>query len=644
MALEQITFNLGALDDAANSGKNYVSGQVFEVFNIDDTYADIFADSAGTIPIDQSGIQNISNSDGECKFFIDKGFYSIKSGGKVRQLNANFSFEFETVSDAVNARFISLIDGRRVYIKERLAYFIVQSSGVGVGTEGLNILTSNSNLNYELELETKDNIVSSTSLGVTDSNAETTLPLVNSLCGIKGWTLTARTLNASFQDTVRLRQSHSMYFDGSVFTINKETSGRGIELASDDSGNLPTKNAQLVISGLHIKPGAFVSANHNCDALSIGTHPDQTQGESSKISYKRIIIEGGFSWNVNLLDDMYLNTFYDFDIAEGYNGNVRVFTQNNAGESIRFVGGVIDGAHNDTNTAVNFQIEPNANADIYFLGTSMDYGDKQIIMRSGSIFGSIHMEGNSSLTDIELIETNNQPIMLHLTGGTIATGPLGGGPNDPPPEPAEGKASRIDVTGGKCTVILDGISNSLRGRGDTELVRVLSGTPTVSCRNIEYDPEPNNVAKTSYYLNRLDNGGFEAGTLRGWTTTGNITASTENPFEGTYSMKLVGTTGASFSALQKTYPSGNSKFIAAFKVQITDYTSGSIEMVLIFRNSKGDTVGTRTIPVSASSVGGWIDIEDSAPLVASTYEMEIQAKGTNFIGTGYVDKVLVDFI
>lgn len=125
MALEQITFNLGALDDAANSGKNYVENQVFEVFNIDDTYADIFADSAGTIPIDQSGIQNISNSDGECKFFIDKGFYNIKSGGKARQLNANFSFEFDTVSDAVNSRFISLLEGRRVFIVERGAYFKV---------------------------------------------------------------------------------------------------------------------------------------------------------------------------------------------------------------------------------------------------------------------------------------------------------------------------------------------------------------------------------------------------------------------------------------------------------------------------------------------------------------------------------------
>lgn len=153
MALEQITFNLGALDDAANSGKNYVSGQVFEVFNIDDTYADIFADSAGTIPIDQSGIQNISNSDGECKFFIDKGFYNIKSGGKARQLNANFSFEFETVSGAVNARFISLIEGRRVYISEREAYFkVVPSSLFDGGGDGLDNITSNANSSYGFDL------------------------------------------------------------------------------------------------------------------------------------------------------------------------------------------------------------------------------------------------------------------------------------------------------------------------------------------------------------------------------------------------------------------------------------------------------------------------------------------------------------
>lgn len=154
MALEQITFNLGALDDAANSGKNYVSGQVFEVFNIDDTYASIFADSAGTIPIDQSGIQNISNSDGECKFFIDKGFYNIKSGGKTRQLNANFSFEFDTVSDAVNARFISLIEGRRVFIVERGAYFnvVLSSSFSGGNAQGKDEITSSSNSSYGFKL------------------------------------------------------------------------------------------------------------------------------------------------------------------------------------------------------------------------------------------------------------------------------------------------------------------------------------------------------------------------------------------------------------------------------------------------------------------------------------------------------------
>lgn len=159
MALEQITFNLGALDDAANSGKNYVSGQVFEVFNIDDTYADIFADSAGTIPIDQSGIQNISNSDGECKFFIDKGFYNIKSGGKTRQLNANFSFEFETVSDAINARFISLLEGRRVFIVERGAYFqIVLTSSVN--DLGPNVIVSLSNNSYSLLLADDVNPIS----------------------------------------------------------------------------------------------------------------------------------------------------------------------------------------------------------------------------------------------------------------------------------------------------------------------------------------------------------------------------------------------------------------------------------------------------------------------------------------------------
>lgn len=223
MALEQITFNLGALDDAANSGKNYVAGQVFEVFNIDDTYADIFADSAGTIPIDQSGIQNISNSDGECKFFIDKGFYNIKSGGKARQLNANFSFEFETVSDAVNAKFISLLEGRRVFIAERGAYFnVVLTSSLSGNGDGIDELTSVSNPLYGLEIE-NESIIYIDKLGAGTADDASIINRAQDLADGKPIIYSANKTYTASQITIKGRSFHlsSNFFSAENGTYTK---------------------------------------------------------------------------------------------------------------------------------------------------------------------------------------------------------------------------------------------------------------------------------------------------------------------------------------------------------------------------------------------------------------------------------------
>lgn len=84
MALQQMTFNIGALDDSLAGGKNYIAGQVYEVFNANETLATIFSDVAGTMPITQDGTNNVSNSDGEVEFYIDEGVYYFVTGGKRR--------------------------------------------------------------------------------------------------------------------------------------------------------------------------------------------------------------------------------------------------------------------------------------------------------------------------------------------------------------------------------------------------------------------------------------------------------------------------------------------------------------------------------------------------------------------------------
>jgi hypothetical protein len=79
MALEQITFNIGAFNDSDAGGNNYFTDTVFEVKNqSDDTFATIYADASGATQIPQNGIDNVSNSRGECNFYIDDGDFYLE--------------------------------------------------------------------------------------------------------------------------------------------------------------------------------------------------------------------------------------------------------------------------------------------------------------------------------------------------------------------------------------------------------------------------------------------------------------------------------------------------------------------------------------------------------------------------------------
>ena len=82
MALDRIKFNIAAFSDDDAGGNNYYSGVIYEVFHSNNTLADIFSDAAGSSPINQDGISNKSNSDGESIFYIDNGSYYIKVNSK----------------------------------------------------------------------------------------------------------------------------------------------------------------------------------------------------------------------------------------------------------------------------------------------------------------------------------------------------------------------------------------------------------------------------------------------------------------------------------------------------------------------------------------------------------------------------------
>lgn len=113
MALEQVKYNIAAFDDSVAGGDNYIAGTIYEIFNTNDTLADIFSDAAGTNPIMQDGIENVSNNEGRCVFYIESGEYYIKVGAERDDLivgvesklinDISQDYEFDSVSSMINS-------------------------------------------------------------------------------------------------------------------------------------------------------------------------------------------------------------------------------------------------------------------------------------------------------------------------------------------------------------------------------------------------------------------------------------------------------------------------------------------------------------------------------------------------------------
>ena len=145
MALDRIKFNIASFNDADAGGNNYYAGIVYEVFNSNDTLADIYSDAAGANPINQDGISNKSNSIGEAIFYIDSGDYYIKVNEKVEYFstllssgalinNLSLPYVFDTVAD-FKVSSIEFPDGKTIHLRDRGADFTKISGQSGTGTE-----------------------------------------------------------------------------------------------------------------------------------------------------------------------------------------------------------------------------------------------------------------------------------------------------------------------------------------------------------------------------------------------------------------------------------------------------------------------------------------------------------------------------
>lgn len=96
MALIPFSRAIGALKDSDTvGGTNYYVGTVVNITDLSDVNVPIFSDRAGTVPLPQNGISNVTDSKGNFECFVAAGSYKVKALGEEEE------FDLKSVDDAI---------------------------------------------------------------------------------------------------------------------------------------------------------------------------------------------------------------------------------------------------------------------------------------------------------------------------------------------------------------------------------------------------------------------------------------------------------------------------------------------------------------------------------------------------------------
>jgi hypothetical protein len=363
----------------------------------------------------------------------------------------------------------------------------------------------------------------------------------------------------------------------------------------------------------------------------------------------------------------YLPEFEHCQFTYGHRYNLNL-TQgsSNSGENEKFIGCVINNAHNASVTGIGWYTPPTNDADIYFVGCSFDYNDQEFLHQGGFVskLGGHMEDGNSALGAYsggpmgQLKSTGgDQPATLVMSGMQIS--------------PTESAQSNVrdhlfeDAAGstGKTTLIISNCNYTTYGwgGGPNAIYKNESGTSPVF-RNIGLLPDPGPYQSTAavlgQYVNRLVNGDFDSSSsfaasssfpLRPglqWADDGGsaplavFAFDTVHQQSGARCMSIIGAAGNanSQSLKQMTVCTPGEYLNGVWWINVPTYVSGSL-ILHISWYLDDDT--TRTVANAIATINGatsgYTPYVGKILVPAGITRAYFDVQSASFVGTAYVD-------